>query len=86
MDGGAQAERGSGALVKCLVGGFALGVVAAALLVLLPAVISGDWYEWSDSAIYLGLPLLALGTLGGALLGRVLTTGQRKAGPGTSAR
>jgi hypothetical protein len=63
-----QPTRGRGILIKCLLGGLALGVGVAAILVLLPAASSGDWYDWTDSAIFLGLPVIALGTLGESCL------------------
>ena len=73
-----QPPGARGVVVKCLLGGLALGVGTAAILVLLPAVRSGDWYEWTDSAIFMGLPAIASGTLGGILLGGVLRIAQHR--------
>lgn len=78
MEDRTQPTGGRRVFIKCLLAGLALGVGLAAILVLLPAASSGDWYEWIDSAIFLGLPVIALCTLGGILLGGVLRIVQHR--------
>jgi fructose-specific phosphotransferase system IIC component len=86
MSDRSQPTRNRAVLTKCLLGGLVLGVCAAALLVLVPAASSGDWYEWIDSALFLGLPVIALGTLAGTLLGGVLTIAQHRRRAATRSR
>lgn len=40
-----------------------------ALVILLPSAIQSDWYEISDSLVVMGIPMVVLGTVMGALVG-----------------
>ena len=59
-----RGNPGRGALV-----GLCFGVAAVALLILLPSAIAGDWYEITDPLVVMGLPMVAVGTGLGALVG-----------------
>jgi hypothetical protein len=57
--------------------GGTLGAVLASLLILVPAVSRLDAYEISDPLIFMGLPLLAIATAVGALVGAALGANRR---------
>lgn len=57
---------GRGALI-----GLAAGAVLVGLLVLLPAVLQGDFYEITDPLVVMGLPILLVATAVGAVVGAV---------------
>lgn len=61
--------------------GLTVGCVLAGLLVLLPAALSGGFYEIEDALIVMGVPLVAVGAAVGFLLGQ---RRRRTAGPAPS--
>ena len=55
---------GPGALI-----GLVVGVVLVAVVIWLPAAVSGDFYEFSDPLVFMGLPMITISTAVGALIG-----------------
>jgi hypothetical protein len=46
-----------------------VGVVLVAVVLWLPAVLAGDFYEFSDPLIFMGLPMITISAAVGALIG-----------------
>ena len=59
-----RGRPGPGALI-----GLVVGVVLVAVVLWLPAALAGDFYEFSDPLIYMGLPMITISTAVGALVG-----------------
>ncbi|GAA4398945.1 hypothetical protein GCM10023153_24380 [Ornithinibacter aureus] len=73
-----RGQPGRGALV-----GLGVGALLVAALLWLPRALEGDFYEFSDPLVYLGLPILIVGVAAGALFG-LLTTSAAHAASGSS--
>ena len=59
-----RGRPGPGALI-----GLVVGVVLAAVLLWLPRALAGDFYEFSDPLIFMGLPMIVISAAVGALVG-----------------
>ena len=59
-----RGRPGPGALI-----GVVVGVVLVAVVLWLPRALAGDFYEFSDPLIYMGLPMIVISTSVGALVG-----------------
>lgn len=59
-----RGRPGPGALIGLLV-----GVVVVAVVLWLPRALAGDFYEFSDPLIYMGLPMIVISASVGALVG-----------------
>ena len=59
-----RGRPGPGALI-----GLVVGVVLVAVVLWLPAALAGDFYEFSDPLIYMGLPMITISAAVGALVG-----------------
>ena len=49
--------------------GLAVGIALVALVIWLPAAMRGDFYGITDPLVYMGLPMMIVGTAVGALIG-----------------
>ena len=66
--------------------GLVIGAALVALLIWLPAALSGDYYEIGDPLVVMGIPIVVVSVAIGALIGvpsshaagRGLTTGERR--------
>ena len=59
-----RGRAGPGALI-----GLAVGVVLVAVVLWLPAALTGDFYEFTDPLVYMGLPMIVISVAVGALIG-----------------
>jgi hypothetical protein len=59
-----RGRPGPGALI-----GLVVGVVLVGVVLWLPAALAGDFYEFSDPLIYMGLPMITISAAVGALIG-----------------
>lgn len=58
--------------------GLGVGAALVVLLIGLPAVISGDYYEITDPLVYMGLPILVVSGAVGAGIGAALPPAHRE--------
>ena len=59
-----RGRPGPGALI-----GLVVGVVLVGVVLWLPAALAGDFYEFSDPLIFMGLPMITISAAVGALIG-----------------
>lgn len=59
-----RGRPGPGALI-----GLTVGVALVAMVLWLPRALDGDFYEFSDPLIFMGLPMIIISTAVGALIG-----------------
>lgn len=59
-----RGRPGPGALI-----GLAVGVVLVAVVLWLPRALDGDFYEFSDPLVFMGLPMIVISAAVGALIG-----------------
>ncbi len=59
-----RGRPGPGALI-----GLVIGVVLVGVVLWLPAALAGDFYEFSDPLIFMGLPMITISAAVGALIG-----------------
>ena len=68
--------------------GLVVGALLVAVLIWLPAALSGDFYEFTDPLIFMGLPIVTICVAAGALVGvsgaPVTGDGSTRAARGTS--
>jgi hypothetical protein len=59
-----RGRPGRGAVI-----GLVIGALLVAVLIWLPAALSGDFYEFTDPLIFMGLPIITVCVAAGALVG-----------------
>lgn len=59
-----RGRPGRGAVI-----GLVVGAVLVAALIWLPAALSGDFYEFTDPLVFMGLPMITICVAAGALIG-----------------
>ncbi|GAA4406837.1 hypothetical protein GCM10023168_22230 [Fodinibacter luteus] len=59
-----RGRPGPGALI-----GLVVGVVLVGVVLWLPAALTGDFYEFSDPLVFMGLPMITISAAVGALIG-----------------
>jgi len=71
-----RGRPGRGAVI-----GLVVGVVLVAAVIWLPAALTGDFYEFTDPLLFMGLPMLTVCVACGALIGVAAAPGSDDGAP-----